>query len=118
MAFHLCVKYFGAILVSGSAKDIIYAIKAKQDAGVKIRIVIWDVPRESLQFLSWKTLEQIKNRICFSAKYESGQVILWDNVHILCFANELPDWSKLSLDRWQVEEVVDGELVRREPYQV
>jgi len=46
-------------------------------------------------------LESIKNGLFFSGKYESTQVVM-NSPHLIIFANEPPDKSKMSADRWHI----------------
>ena len=93
-------------LLSGKATDMKYGIiKYKEKNGVFPDIIIFDIPRSSQQFVSWAGIEEIKNGMFFSAKYESDMVV-FDNPHVICFANEEPDYNKLSKDRWKVKKIV------------
>lgn len=65
-------------------------------------IFIIDVPRSKMEFLQYSVLEQLKNRLVFSGKYESRQKILPKSPHVIVFCNEDPDYTKLSEDRYDV----------------
>nr|AUF34972.1 putative replication-associated protein [uncultured virus] len=94
-----------ALVLSGKATDMKYGIiKFKEKNGFFPDIIIFDIPRSSQQFVSWAGIEEIKNGMFFSAKYESDMVV-FDNPHVICFANEEPDYTKLSKDRWQVKHI-------------
>lgn len=99
----LC-KYLGykknAILCSGNAKDI-YNHILKQKS---IKIVIIDIPRVSQDHISYAAIESIKNGFLYSGKYEGGQKI-FNTPHIICFANQEPDYEKMSQDRWKVHRI-------------
>lgn len=64
-------------------------------------VVIFDIPRDNGNNVSYKSIESIKNGMIFSSKYESGQK-LFNSPHVICFANEEPKYKALSLDRWKV----------------
>lgn len=98
LAKHIVMNY-NAIYVSGNSKDILYAISSKLEEEI-IDIVIIDIPR-SVEHISYNAIEQIKNGIAFSSKYESKQVI-FNSPHIIMFSNQEPDISKLSKDRWNI----------------
>ena len=105
---YLCVKHHGLIL-SGKASDMKYGIiKYIEKHGVYPELVIFDVPRSSLEFISYQGMEEVKNGLFFSSKYESDMVI-GNPPHLLVFANSEPDYCKLSEDRWQVCRLVDEE---------
>ncbi len=55
-------------------------------------------------YVSYQALEEIKDGIFFSGKYEGGMKI-FNSPHVICFANFSPAEHKLSGDRWVVEEV-------------
>lgn len=93
-----------AIEVSGAAKDCFCGI-ANQLEKHDIEIVIFDIPRSCVDYVSFQAIEKIKDGKFFSAKYESGMV-RFNRPHIICFANSPPPEEKLSLDRWEVTELV------------
>lgn len=97
---HLVMKH-KALYVLGEAKDIKYAIAKMVEDKKDIPIVLWDIPRCSYGSISYAAIEQIKNGIFFSGKYESGQVV-FNPPHIYISANQPPDISQLSLDRWRI----------------
>lgn len=67
-------------------------------------IFLIDVPRGNMQFLQYTILEQLKDRMVFSPKYQSGMKIVnnGDNVHVVVFCNEDPDRTALTDDRYRV----------------
>lgn len=97
----------GAHYVSGAAKDIIYSIAARMEERGAPDIVLFDVPRCTMESrISWQSIEQCKNGLAFSAKYESKPIV-FNCPHIFCFSNEPPDLGKLSADRWSVHKVIE-----------
>lgn len=99
----LCAKY-GAIICAGKAADMKHQIAEACKNGCPPEIVIFDVPRSSLGFISYTGIEEIKNGCFASQKYESGMVVM-NSPHVLVFANEEPDYSAMSADRWNVHEI-------------
>lgn len=97
---HLCLKH-GAIIVSGKQADMFAAIAVMK---IKPRIIIIDIPRAAQGFISYGGIEKIKDGCFFSGKYESGMV-LFDNPHIICFANFEPEEGIMSADRWQIKKI-------------
>lgn len=65
------------------------------------KYVIVDVPRASLGFISWTGIEEVKNMLFFSGKYEGGQIV-GNKPFFLMMMNELPDLTVLSADRWNI----------------
>lgn len=76
-------------------------VKGVLDRKVKLRIVIWDVPRYSLDYINYAAMEEVKNGCFASTKYESGMCV-FRNPHVVVFANAPPDYAKMSKDRWCV----------------
>ncbi len=101
LAKSICIRHKDAIYVSGKASDIKYAICSMK---TKPRIVIWDIPRSLEEYVSWDSIESIKNGIFFSGKYEGGMCI-FDPPHIVVFSNFEPDRTKLSMDRWNINAI-------------
>jgi len=100
----LCYKY-GAICCSGKASDMKYAImKHKETHKVFPRIVIFDIPRSSLDYVSYQGIEEIKNGCFSSTKYECNMCIM-NSPHVLVFANEPPNEDRLSKDRWFIKQL-------------
>lgn len=71
---------------------------------------ILDVPRENGNNISYKSLEEIKNGMICNTKYETGTKLI-NSPHIIVFANQPPILSKFSKDRWEIYEIINGELV-------
>jgi hypothetical protein len=105
-AKYMCVKNERCLYTSGKAADMKYAIYQMK---VKPNIVIIDVPRSHIEYLSYNGIEQIKNGIFFNTKYESGMCV-FNSPHMVIFANEKPEIEKLSLDRWELYEIRRGDL--------
>lgn len=108
----LCSKY-GAVILSGKGSDMKYGIVSYMNKGIgKIapKIVIFDIPRESLNYLSYVGIEEVKNGCFFSSKYES-EMVIYNNPHIVIFANSLPEINKVSHDRWKIYKINDDKDV-------
>lgn len=100
-----------ALILSGKATDMYYGIikYAEKRSGKFPKIIILDVPRSTTNFISFQGIESVKNGLFFSSKYESDMCI-FNCPHVLIFANEYPDTTKLSKDRWDIRKIEDGEL--------
>lgn len=107
-----CGKY-NCLYLSGKAADMKHAIRlhVAGDGKTKVNernkenlIILIDVPRESMHFLSYQGIEEIKNGIFFSGKYESTMVT-YNAPHIVIFANSEPEVEKMSQDRWKIVEI-------------
>lgn len=99
---YLCVKY-AALIVSGNAKDMKYAIQIFVERnGEYPKIIVLDIARNtSIEKLSYSGFEEVKNGCFFSGKYESGMVI-GNCPHFICFSNKEPYTETMSEDRWKV----------------
>ena len=100
----LCYKY-DAVVCSGKASDMKYMIvKYNEKNGVYPKVVIFDIPRSIKDYVSYSGIEEIKNGCFASSKYEC-EMVLMNSPHILCFANEIPEFEKLSKDRWKITDL-------------
>lgn len=74
----------------------------------ELDICIMDFPRTVEGYVSYSAIEEIKNGMFFNGKFESSMV-MFNTPHIVIFANFLPDTSKLSKDRWVIENISNTE---------
>jgi len=106
---YLCYT-FGALICSGKASDMKFSIvKYKEKHGDYPSVIIFDVPRSNIDYISYGGIEEIKNGCFHSSKYECEMVVM-NEPHVLIFANEPPEFSKMSRDRWRVFEVIGKDL--------
>lgn len=99
---HLCMNYNAVLLTKGKYNDICNLVY-KSDIIVN-GIVVFDLPRNNGNSISYDAVESIKNGMITNMKYETGS-ICFPPPHILVFANEPPDEEKLSADRWVITEL-------------
>lgn len=66
------------------------------------KVFLINVPRTSMEYLSYSFLEQLKDRLLFSPKYDSRMKKMLYKTHVVVFCNEYPDMTKLSGDRYEV----------------
>lgn len=93
------------IIADGKKDNVMNQVKVKLiDEEVEFDTVILDVPRHNEGYVSYGVLEQLKNGLIYSGKYEGG-MCLFDHVHVVVFANFWPDESKFSEDRWNIIDV-------------
>lgn len=87
-----------AFVVSGGKHaDVIYAYQ-KQAA------VFFDFTREVEERVPYSLMEGFKNGYLFSSKYQS-MPLYFNTPHVVCFANFEPDRTKLSADRWIIQQI-------------
>lgn len=109
------------ITLSGTADNmkngIIQYMKESEDWP---RVIFINLPRSKCEgskiFISYAGLEEIKDMYFFSGKYEGGMVC-GPSPHVVVFANEEPDTSKMSLDRWKIINLgEDNEITSYDDY--
>lgn len=101
---HLCMTT-NCIILNGKANDMFNGIiDWKMKKGDYPEIIIIDIPRCNIEYVSWTAIEKIKDGLFYSGKYEGGMVVM-NPPHIICMANSEPPREKLSLDRWNIIEV-------------
>lgn len=86
------------VLSIGKRDDIAHAIDATN------RVFFFNIPRGGMEFLQYVILENLKDRMVFSPKYNSRLKCFRHRVHVVVFCNEQPDMEKMSLDRYDVRE--------------
>lgn len=98
-------------LVGGNRKDMKYACQGKPE------IVIVNLTRRTGNKMSYEGIEAVKDGIFFSEKYESNDVVM-NCPHVLIVANEPPQWTQLSPDRWEVYKITRQKRLKRQrnPY--
>lgn len=90
-----------ATCVPSKTNDAFHMIAKEIEAGNPIDLVIFDIPRTSLDFINYAAIEAIKNGFLISGKYE-GLKCNFASPHVIVFANEPPKKSAISEDRWNI----------------
>lgn len=96
-ARYLLIMENATIFSNSKTQDIAYAYKNEP-------IVIFDFSRSQQEFINYGVIEDLKNGILFSAKYESTTKI-FKKPKIIIMANFPPELNKLSMDRWDYIEI-------------
>ncbi len=92
------------IIADGKKDNIFNQVKLHMEAKKIPRIIILDIPRHNLEYINYGVLEQLKNGLIYSGKYEGGKC-RFPYPHIIIFANSPPIKHKLSLDRWKITDL-------------
>lgn len=92
---HLIAEYGAFYTTGGKAADILHAYNHQ-------RVIIFDFTRDKDGFVCYSVIEQMKNGLMFSGKYNSMTKIRPHNAHVIVFSNFEPDQTKLSRDRWRI----------------
>ena len=100
---YIALKY-NVIICSGKKADIFNQVKACLDKMIEPRIILLDIPRTSQDYINYTAIEELKNGMIYSGKYEGGQC-LFRRPHIIAFSNSKPDTSACSADRWIIKEI-------------
>jgi len=85
----------------GALKDIAYSLPEDP------KIVLFDFPRNCQEHINYSALEEVKDGMIFSAKYESKMKV-FNSPHVMCFANYPPVKDMLSQDRWYIRRIAEG----------
>lgn len=105
---YLWIKY-DAIVADGKKDNIFNQIKIWLDNNKKNaspKVVILDVPRRNIEYVNYQAIEQMKNGFIYSGKYEGG-VCAYKHPHVFIFANEEPNYTAWSEDRYNVINIVN-----------
>lgn len=105
LAFHWCLEG-NSLYVSGKSADVKYGVAQWVMSGKPLHAVIFGVPRSKENKVDYEALEEVKDRIFYSTKFESGMV-MYPHPHVFVFANFPPDKTKLSADRWVIKLIED-----------
>ncbi len=100
LAKWLAINY-RCVVGTGKRGDIFHQVTKMMDANAEHwpRLVLFDIPRCSKDFVSWSAIEALKNGCVISTKYEGGEWY-FPPPQVICFANEEPQYEKMSADRW------------------
>lgn len=105
---YLACKY-DIVIADGKKDNVFNQIKTfldNHEEDEDIKIVLLDIPRSSLGYINYNVIEKVKDGILYSGKYEGG-LCVYDNPHVIIFANEPPNTYELSEDRWIIREITE-----------
>ncbi len=57
-----------------------------------------------MDHINYEIIESVKNGIIYNTKYEC-EMRVYAIPHVIVFSNEMPDETKLSRDRWNIQEI-------------
>jgi hypothetical protein len=113
-----------AIVFGGKAGDVFSAVADWVDPldakgnrtgkGQALDVVVMDVPRCTKDYISYQSLEKLKDGLFFNAKYKSRMVQM-ASIHVVVMSNQAPDRTQMSADRWHVYKIKDKALVPDTP---
>lgn len=104
-----CCNNNDTLVLSGKAADMKNGIITWiQETGRAPRVILCNIPRSvEEQYVSFTGLEEVKDMLFYSGKYEGGMVNQ-KPPHLVIFANWEPDTSKMSGDRWRIVRIPNG----------
>lgn len=97
---YLMHEHYG-IAVPPKSADAANELSKYATRGDPIDLVVMNIPRDKLNYINYGSIESIKDGLIISGKYE-GFCAALPCPHLFVFANEPPDVSKISSDRWVI----------------
>lgn len=87
------------LLGPGKRDDLAYVVDVTK------RCFLINVGRGQLEYLNYGFLEMLKDRMVMSTKYQSQMKILQYCPHVVVLCNEMPDFTKMTDDRYKLLEL-------------
>lgn len=108
----LCAREKTLVVRGGTAGDLLFIVMSRKEEMLsEVTTVVWDLPRENEGRVSWNAIEQLKDGLITSTKYESGCLLL-PPMNVIIFSNHLPrDAHHISADRLKILKIVGQDLV-------
>lgn len=98
-----CLYHYDCGLIGGSRTDIMCNISGKDGKKEIKKCYFMNLEKNvNVKHISYSALEQIKDGLLISTKYESNYRQI-PSPHIIVFSNAEPDYNKLMEDRWNVK---------------
>ncbi|AXH76228.1 MAG: putative viral replication protein [Eurynomevirus troutis] len=85
------------VFTGGTVADIAYAVDESK------KVFLFNMARNGMQFLQYRILEALKDRMVFSPKYMSVTKFFHHKNHVVVFCNEDPDMSMMTADRYDIK---------------
>lgn len=92
--------YEGVCIANGKGADIKNSIVQHLEEN-QLDVLIINVPRCNENYVSYAAIEEIKDGLIYSGKYEGGFANI-EHPHVIVISNFYPDITKLSEDRWNI----------------
>lgn len=101
-----CTKFWMVTNASGS-RDFGHAVSNAFNAGWTGHCMLFNLSREVEEYNIYGPMEMMKDGVLTTTKFNS-RTMIWDSSHVVVMANFMPDYSKLSRDRWVVWKLSGG----------
>lgn len=92
------VSKYNAIIADGKKDNVFNQVNISIENEIIPKIILLDIPRHNIEYINYGVLEQLKNGLIYSGKYEGG-VCVFPSPWVFVFANIPPDEHKYSNDR-------------------
>lgn len=93
----------------GRLADAMCIIANAIQGGWSGKILLVDLPRSFQDRANiFAALENVKNGLITTTKYNGGSTWIPNRTHVICFANFMPTFCAMSYDRWNVAELIQG----------
>jgi len=104
-----CCHNMDTLILSGKASDMKNGVITWiADHKEPPRVILCNIPKSTEErFVSFTGLEEVKDMLFYSGKYEGGMVN-GKPPHLVIFANWKPDTAQMSGDRWRIIRIPDG----------
>lgn len=112
-AKYMVVKHKALYCCSGKYADLINLVfNCDMD---NCSCIIFDIPRNQGNKVSYSAIESIKNGLICNTKFETGTKV-FNSPHVLVLSNMPPDIDALSIDRWKIKNLGSEESVEDNNY--
>lgn len=102
----LYVNKNAVVLDNATCRDIAFAIPEDP------KLIVFDLQKDQGNKVNFTALESIKNGMIFSSKYESCSKV-FNRPHVFVFANQAPDTTHMTIDKWKIIELPDSEIIQK-----
>jgi hypothetical protein len=103
LAKYLIKEYNALVYTGATTKDMAYIYNYE-------KYVVFDFSRSKEGYEPYNFIEQLKNGVLISQKYES-EIKKFKPPKIICFSNFYPDTDKLSEDRWVIQDISNDKFL-------
>lgn len=97
---------YPTIIADGKKDNVFNQLKTKLDLGVEPKLVLLDIPRSGEGYMNYGVIEQLKNGLVYSGKYEGGDCV-FEPPHVVVMANFEPRYEEFTEDRWHIIDLRD-----------
>lgn len=95
---YIYLKYPGLIIADGKKDNVYNQVFTMMENDIEPKIIILDVPRSNQKYVNYAVLENLKNGLIYSGKYEGG-ICAFEHPHVIVMSNEAPITGEFSEDR-------------------